>query len=200
MLKLIVFILSYTLGSIPFGLLVAYWVKKIDIRAFGSGNIGATNVTRVLGKRWGVLVFFLDFLKGVTAPILAAYLLGEANNCFIIFSVIFVVCGHNWTIFLKFKGGKGVATSFGGVAGLGFIFPQLWITLIISFIVWAIVFYAFKYISIASLAAAGAFFISSLLSSLPIGIKVFSLLLFIFIIIRHKKNIKNLFAKKEKGF
>ena len=200
MLKFILLILSYLLGSIPFGFLIAYLVKKIDIRNFGSGNIGATNVVRVVGKKWGILVFVLDFLKGMLAPCLIAYFAPDASNFIIILGAVLSVCGHNWTVFLNFKGGKGVSTSLGAVAGLSFVFPQLWITLLISLVVWVLVFRISKYVSIASLLAAATLFISCLIFSLPGEIKVFSFLVFVFIVLRHKKNIQSLLAKRENRF
>jgi len=200
MLKYTLLILSYILGSIPFGYLISYAVKRIDIRNFGSGNIGATNVVRVVGKKWGILVFILDFLKGLSGPCLVAYFAGGASNFLIILAAVFAVCGHNWSIFLKFKGGKGVSTSLGAVAGLGFVFPQLWVVLATSLAVWVIIFRIFKYVSIASLAAAATLFVSSLIFSLPGEIKIFSLLLFAFIVFRHKKNIKDLLKRRENRF
>lgn len=201
MLKLILLIVSYLLGSLPFGFLIAVWVKKIDIRNFGSGNIGATNVARMVGKNWGILVFLLDFLKGLIAPCLSAYILSNnRENLIIILSAICVVCGHNWTIFLRFKGGKGVATSLGAVSGLTFLFPQLWIALIVSLSVWLILFHIYKYVFLASLTASAVFFVFSLLSALPIEIKLLAFLLLILIIARHKKNILDLLNKNEDRF
>jgi len=185
MLKYTLLILSYILGSIPFGYLISYAVKRIDIRNFGSGNIGATNVVRVVG---------------LSGPCLVAYFAGGASNFLIILAAVFAVCGHNWSIFLKFKGGKGVSTSLGAVAGLGFVFPQLWVVLATSLAVWVIIFRIFKYVSIASLAAAATLFVSSLIFSLPGEIKIFSLLLFAFIVFRHKKNIKDLLKRRENRF
>ena len=156
MLNLILPAASYILGSIPFGFLIVYGVKKVDIRKFGSGNIGATNVVRVVGKKWGILVFFLDFLKGFAAPAVSAYLLSRASDFVIVLSAVLVVCGHNWTCFLKFKGGKGVATSLGAVAALSFIFPAIWIALIVALVTWVVVFRIPKYVSVASLAASAA--------------------------------------------
>ncbi len=200
MLKYILLAVSYLLGSIPFGLLIAYAVKKIDIRNFGSGNIGATNVVRIVGKKWGILVFVLDFLKGVAGPCIIACFARDVSDFTIILAAVLAVCGHNWPIFLKFKGGKGVSTSLGAVAGLGFVFPYMWFVLLITLLVWFIVFRISKYVSIASLAAAASLFISSLFFPLPIEIKIVSFLLFVFIVVRHKKNIQDLLAEREKRF
>lgn len=193
-------IFSYFLGSIPFGFLVAYLVGKIDIRNFGSGNIGATNVFRVVGKKWGILVFIFDFLKGFFPPFLVGLLLPFSPNCIFLFASCVVVAGHNWPIFLKFKGGKGVATSLGAVSALSLVFPGLRIVLTLSLSVWAGIFLIFRLVSLASLSATAVFFVLSLFFSVPWEIKIFSFILLILILIRHKKNIKNLISKKEFRF
>jgi len=200
MIETALLISSYLLGSVPFGFLIGRWVKGVDIRNFGSGNIGATNVVRVVGKKWGILVFFLDFLKGLSAPCLSAYILPGSANFVIVFSAILVVCGHNWTVFLKFKGGKGVAASLGAIVGLAFIFSGLWGALIAALAVWLAIFSIFKYVSAASLAASGVFFVYSLASTAPLEIKFLSALFFILIVVRHKKNILCLLTKKEHRF
>ena len=193
-------ILSYFIGGIPFGFLVVYLVKKTDIRGLGSGNIGATNVTRVLGKKWGISVFVLDFLKGFIAPLIVPFFVNNPPTFLFILAIIAVVCGHNWTPFLQFKGGKGVSTSLGGIAGLSLQFSSLLILFLIAIFAWVAVFFIFKVVSLASLVSVFSFFVFSLIFSLPLEFKVFSLLLFVFILIRHKKNIKNLLKNKESHF
>ncbi len=193
-------ILSYLIGGIPFGFLAVYLVKKTDIRGLGSGNIGATNVTRVLGKKWGISVFVLDFLKGFIAPLIVPFFVSNPPTLLFILAIIAVVCGHNWTPFLQFKGGKGVSTSLGGIAGLSLQFSSLLILFLIAIFAWVAVFFIFKVVSLASLVSVFSFFVFSLIFSLPLEFKVFSLLLFVFILIRHKKNIKNLLKNKESHF
>jgi len=193
-------ILSYLIGGIPFGFLVVYLVKKADIRGLGSGNIGATNVTRVLGKKWGISVFVLDFLKGFIVPLIVPFFVSNPPTFLFILAIIAVVCGHNWTPFLQFKGGKGVSTSLGGIAGLSVQFSSLLILFLIAVFIWVVVFFISKTVSLASLASAFSFFVFSLIFSLPLEFKAFSLLLFVFILIRHKKNIKNLLKNKESHF
>ena len=193
-------ILSYLIGGIPFGFLAVYLVKKTDIRGLGSGNIGATNVTRVLGKKWGISVFVLDFLKGFIAPLSVPFFVSNPPTLLFILAIIAVVCGHNWTPFLQFKGGKGVSTSLGGIAGLSLQFSSLLILFLIAIFAWVAVFFIFKVVSLASLVSVFSFFVFSLIFSLPLEFKVFSLLLFVFILIRHKKNIKNLLKNKESHF
>ena len=157
-------VLSYFLGSIPFGFIVAYLVKEIDIRNFGSGNIGATNVFRVVGKGWGIFVFILDFLKGFLPLVLTKFLLtSPQDNYIFVLVAVMSVCGHSWTIFLKFKGGKGVATSLGAMSGLSFIFPELRLVILLALCVWALVFLISRIVSLASLCAIVSFFIFSLL-------------------------------------
>ncbi|MCP4652534.1 MAG: glycerol-3-phosphate 1-O-acyltransferase PlsY [Candidatus Omnitrophica bacterium] len=196
---IILLVASYFLGSIPFGFLVVHLVKKVDIRKVGSGNIGATNVYRVLGKKWAIAVFVLDFLKGFIALFIASSIDGLPNYMYILTAVC-VVCGHNWTIFLNFKGGKGVATSVGAIVGLSLVFPVLFVALFLSLTVWIILFSILKYVSIASLAAALCFFLFSLFFVSVWEIKVFAFALFVFIVARHKENIKNLIAKRELRF
>lgn len=114
-------LLGYFLGSVPFALIVARLVKGIDIRKVGTKNPGAANVYREVGKRWGMLVWLLDTIKGALAMFLAAKLItngwiitSNPNSFFIVITGVAAVAGHCWSIFLGFRGGRGVATS-GGV-------------------------------------------------------------------------------------
>jgi len=195
-MKLLPIIFSYCLGSIPFGLLIVRLVKKIDIREYGSHNIGATNVARVVGKKWGVLVFVLDFLKGFL-PFLALpfFSLAYPKSLLVLMALACVV-GHNWSLFLKFKGGKGVSTSMGVVSGLCLCDAQLFIPLLAALATWLIIYYISKYVSLASLVAALAFLVTSLIY-LDSALKVFAVVIFIFIVVRHRGNIRNFIDKKE---
>lgn len=183
---------SYLLGSLPFGLLVAR-AKGVDIRKVGSGNIGATNVLRSVGKPWGILVFVLDFLKGL-APVLLAQSFGEGypGGLYCGFAAI---AGHNWPVWLNFKGGKGVATSAGvligiapwaAVAGLG---------------VWLLLFLTSRIVSVASIGAGlgavggGWFFYHD--RPLLAG---FLTLLGALVILRHHANIRRLLKGEENRF
>ncbi|MBU1112734.1 MAG: glycerol-3-phosphate 1-O-acyltransferase PlsY [Candidatus Omnitrophica bacterium] len=204
MLKIIPLVVSYILGSIPFGFITVYLVKKKDIRTFGSGNIGATNVTRVLGKNWGIFVFSLDFFKGFIAPLMVSLLVKSPGASLFILAALFTVIGHNWTCFLKFKGGKGVATSIGAICGLGLKFPALFPVLIGAIVIWVLVFFISKMVSLASLISAFSFLIFSFIAYFKSGLSwefiILSLALFLFIVLRHKKNIKNILGKKELRF
>ncbi|NQT00124.1 MAG: glycerol-3-phosphate acyltransferase, partial [Candidatus Omnitrophica bacterium] len=123
-------IVAYLLGSIPTGYIFARLLRGIDIRSFGSGNFGATNVFRVVSPAAGVAVLVLDILKGViSVTVLADYALNSSAGLDpvlvrLVLGVV-AVCGHNWTAFLKFKGGKGVATTAGALLGLSFKIPEL---------------------------------------------------------------------------
>lgn len=199
MLKLILPIVSFLLGAIPFGYLVSRFVKGIDIRKHGSGNVGATNVFRVVGKSWGILVFALDFLKGFIVLFLT-YQSGGFGPYFLILIGILAILGHNWTPFLRFKGGKGVATSLGVLFALSFSFSSLKIILLAALLVWIIVFLLSRIVSAASLLASFVFLILSLFLSEMIQVKILAVLLFLFIVIRHKSNIERILKGKENKF
>lgn len=119
----VIAVVAYLLGAIPFGLIVSKLIAKIDITKHGSGNTGGTNVLRILGKRVGVLVIFLDLSKAIVAVILAKVLIGDAVLLVFgfplnwqaaqVLAALMVMVGHNWSVFIKFRGGKGVATYFG---------------------------------------------------------------------------------------
>ena len=140
---------AYLVGSIPFGFLVGKMRGK-DIRTLGSKNIGATNVYRTVGKPWGVLAFACDFLKGFL-PTLAARLVSEDNASLLYLPLavgILTVAGHMWTCFMKFKGGKGIATGFGMLVALT---PVL---VLVAFAVWVVVMLVSHYVSLGSIVAA----------------------------------------------
>ncbi|WP_276351671.1 glycerol-3-phosphate 1-O-acyltransferase PlsY [Cohnella caldifontis] len=108
---------SYLLGSVSFSILMAKWLKKIDIRQHGSGNAGATNTLRVLGKGPALAVFLLDIAKGVVAVLLGLWL-GDGEAWVPVVCGLAAIVGHNWPIFFHFKGGKGIATTIGALAVL----------------------------------------------------------------------------------
>ena len=156
MLTLAVAVLgSYLLGSIPFGYLVGK-IGGIDIRKTGSGNIGATNVVRVLGKRYGYPVFVLDFLKGFGAVKISISIATDAwpewgsPEIFGVLAAVASVIGHSFPLWLKFRGGKGVATSAGALFGL------MPLATLIAAVIWLLVFCFTRYVSVASLVAAVA--------------------------------------------
>lgn len=190
-------IISYFIGSIPFGFLIAKLAKGIDIRQVGSGNPGATNVARVMGKPYGILVFILDMLKGFFPVfIFDHYLAGHAHPLLLILCGVGVICGHAFPVFLNFKGGKAVATGCG-------VF--LWLAplpLIISVAVWLCVVFTTRYISLGSILSPPVLAICLLvLGKDPLGqglyLTIFSLFISILIILRHKSNIRRLFNGTE---
>src|SRR5688572_15249243 len=153
-------LIGFLLGSIPTGLLVGR-ARGVDIRAHGSKNIGATNAFRVLGARWGALVFALDMLKGLAAALAARMLAVEAAPpgpsdpshllTFALFGGVAAILGHVFTPWLRFRGGRGVATSLGVFLG---IVP--WPTLL-AFLLWAVLFAFSKRVSVGSIGAAVAY-------------------------------------------
>src|SRR5438094_6732257 len=155
-------LVSYLLGSIPVGYLVGL-VAGVDIRHAGSGNIGATNVTRVLGKRYGYPVFIVDFLKGLMAVSLSILIekraqpISAPTELFGIVAAISSVIGHAFPVWLSFKGGKGVATSMGALFGL------VPFVALIGAAVWGITFEMTRYVSVASMTAALAIPVSILI-------------------------------------
>ena len=195
---------SYLIGSLPFGY-IAGKLAGIDIRQHGSGNIGATNVLRVLGKKWGFGVFFADAFKGFFAVRLALFIVSRLpetagySEFLAILAAAVCVAGHSFSVWLKFKGGKGVATSAGALFG---VVP---IAAFAIFLVWIIVFEATRYVSLASIVAAFA---------LPVAVAAlvwadqaegtvlfpFSLAMTLLVVWRHRSNISRLVKGTEPRF
>jgi glycerol-3-phosphate acyltransferase PlsY len=188
---------AFLLGSIPTGYLVAR-AKGVDIRQHGSGNIGATNVFRTLGKPLGIFVFVTDALKGFAAVWLAGRF-GGASDWAGIIAAVAVIAGHNYTPWLGFKGGKGIATSAGVLLAL-----MPWAVLCIA-IVWFVVFKVSRYVSLASISAAAALPVAvAALWSAGCGgngpLLGFSVLISALAIWRHRTNIQRLRAGTESRF
>ena len=188
---------AFLLGSIPTGYLVAR-TKGVDIRQHGSGNIGATNVFRTLGKPLGVFVFMVDALKGFAVVWLAGRF-GGASDWAGIIAAVAVIAGHNYTPWLGFKGGKGIATSAGVLLAL-----MPWAVLCIA-IVWFVVFKVSRYVSLASISAATALPVAvAALWSAGCGgngpLLGFSVLISALAIWRHRTNIQRLRAGTESRF
>lgn len=190
------FLLSYLLGSIPFALLIAL-PKGVDPRKEGSKNPGATNVARLLGKKWGLLTFLGDAGKGILAIGLAYALSGHtpAENPFLYSGVaFFAVFGHMYSIFLKFKGGKGVATTIGTFLILAPL-PSL---IALSFFLLAVFFTGF--VSVGSLTFATLLPLLLLLFNFPKEYLFSGILLGLLIFIKHRENIKRLIKGQEKSW
>jgi glycerol-3-phosphate acyltransferase PlsY len=193
-------ITSYLIGSIPTAFIFGKLLKGIDIRKFGSGNVGATNALRVLGKRVGIVVLILDILKGVVPIFLSQIIIFRINipaDIFRILMGISCICGHNWTIFLNFKGGKGIATTLGVFIGLALNTPGLGIILIMVILSWLLVFVLSRIVSLSSIIAALVlpFLVHFFRQSQVIFIA--SLVLSLFVFIRHKSNIARLLQGQE---
>ena len=185
-------ILGFFVGSIPFGYVIAR-TKGIDIRQHGSGNIGATNVLRVVGKPQGIVCFVLDFLKG-WLPVLLAVQAAAAQNAGswpAILTALAAILGHNYSPWVGFKGGKGVATSAGALLGL---YP---IALVIGLITWYVVLKTSRYVSVASMTAAACIPVAVAAQSAitgqwdRVGLG-FSLFIGALAILRHRSNIRKL--------
>lgn len=188
-------IVGYLLGSLPFGYLVAR-AHGVDIFKVGSGNPGATNVKRVLGSKAGNTVFALDALKGALAagwPLLPFLALPDTRIMGLV-GVIAAVLGHSFSIFTKFKGGKGVATAAGGLVIL-IPFASL-----IGGAVWIITFFVTRYVSLGSVLAAIAVPAASWLFKNPLPLNLVATALGLFVIVRHRENIRRLLNGTESKF
>ena len=181
---------SYLIGCFSSAYIIGKLFKKIDIRNFGSGNVGSTNALRVMGAKLGIFTFLLDILKGVIAVFLGKIILGDVGG---VVAGLFVVIGHNWPIFIGFKGGKGVATS------IGVLLTLFGVVIFIPLIVTVIIIAFTKYVSLGSVSF---LVMAPLLYAIfirPFKVEYFMIafVLAIFGIIRHKENIKRLIDGKE---
>ncbi len=187
---------AYLLGSIPFGYLIVKLRQGRDIRAAGSGNIGAANVTRTAGKGAGVLTLLLDAAKGYAAVWLAAWLT-EGDASWMIAAALAAIVGHMFTIFLKFKGGKGVAT------GVGAFLPISWVAVLGALGVWVIAVVAFRYVSLGSMLAALSLpILIYFLYDVPPGGSQMVVVLgataaAVLILVKHHENTRRLIAGRE---
>jgi acyl phosphate:glycerol-3-phosphate acyltransferase len=199
---LLIVVLSYLIGSIPWGYVFAR-AKGIDIRQQGSGNIGAANVHRIMGRKWGYLVFLCDFFKGFLSvklgSLIAAYFLVNVTVGSVIAGIACVL-GHDYPIWLGFKGGKGIATLAGTVLSL---FPFL--VFVLFGVVWIAVFFIGRYTSLASISAvvalpiAVSLIIAKTESDFPLLVG-FSVLMAALAIWRHRANIVRLLNGTENRF
>ena len=197
-------VIAYLLGSLPAGY-IAGRLAGADIRKVGSGNVGATNVTRVLGKRFGYPVFLVDFVKGFAAVLVAVVIAkaSQSNAAFVDFcaatAAVFSVLGHSYPVWLRFEGGKGVATC------LGCLFGMNWVVAGTVCVVWIVVFEMTRYVSVASIASATALPITVALLlffeqlQTPV-LFYFALCLGALIIFRHRSNLSRLFKGTEPRF
>jgi glycerol-3-phosphate acyltransferase PlsY len=197
---------AYLLGSVPFAFLIA-WGHGKDLRTIGSGNIGATNLARAVGRKWGYLCFGLDMLKGLAPMVIVGAVIGVPENPGFLSLWLLVgiaaILGHVFPVYLRFKGGKGVATSFGVALGL---WPYFTVCAVIALVVWIAVVLIWHYVSLASICAAVAFPIALALGILAVpnwhSTNLWPLLIAavgipILVIVRHRENIHRLAAGTE---
>jgi glycerol-3-phosphate acyltransferase PlsY len=216
-------IIAFFIGAIPFGLLISR-AKGIDIRAHGSGNIGATNVLRIVGKKYGVACFLLDFLKGLLPTLLAISLVRFAGGdrtmvipaiagfgvelpadrqwlaqSIHVLTGLATILGHNYSPFAGFRGGKGIATTAGALAAL---MPA---AVVILILVWALLFFTTRYVSLASIGAAVCLPLLAILGSWYHGtwnlpLFAFATLAALMAVWRHRSNIQNILNGTEHRF
>lgn len=185
-------IISYFIGSIPTGVILAKYFGNVDLRNVGSGNIGATNVTRAMGKKFGAITLLGDVLKGFIPTILAVTVFDSYYWTALIGLSAFL--GHIFSIFLEFKGGKGVATA------LGVLLATSPLATVIGLAVFILVFVVTRYVSAGSIAAAAIIPIAVFLTKRPFPFLLLTSLISIFVIYRHFENIKRLMNGTEKKF
>lgn len=186
---LILILVSYLIGSIPSGLILGKQIWHTDLREHGSHNIGATNAFRTLGKNAALLIFACDAVKGAFGVWLGGYLIGTPLA--LVIGGICAIIGHNWPIFLGFKGGRGVATGLGVIAML---VPT--ITAIV-FATWAVIVYLTRYVSLASIVATACVPVWMIVLGEQTEVIVFGVIAALFVIVRHKANIMRLISGTE---
>lgn len=188
MLGVIAVIVSYLIGSIPFGLIIGKLWANLDVREYGSGNIGTSNVLRTVGPSAAIIVFALDVGKGALAVYLGSLAGGDVIK---LLAGVAAIAGHNWPIYLRFKGGKGIATSLGAVISLTPVIALVLLGL------WIIIVGVTRYISLASLAAAFLFPIFLIILHAPLTYILAGICISAFAIYRHRSNIQRLLAGTE---
>ena len=201
-LSVVGIILAYLLGAIPFGYIIAKYWAKIDIRKEGSGNIGATNALRIMGKKVGVTVLILDLLKGLIAVTLIGRLFYQYNSnidqlTYVYVIGLTVICAHIWTIFLSFKGGKGVSTALGVLVGLTVYDVKFSLILLLAFCIWFIIVFFSKYVSLGSIAAALFLPIGLIIFIKSLEALIFGILIASIVIYSHRQNVHKLLTNTE---
>jgi len=199
MLIVVSFIACYLIGSIPTSFLVAKYLKGIDIREHGSGNVGATNTARVVGKLPGLLVLAVDIIKGWICVAIVAKMFIRLGvdmdpQVYALLLGAMAIIGHIWTIFLGFKGGKGIATSCGVFIGAA---PNIFL---VAFIIWVAVFAWKRYVSLASIISAVSIPVTMAAMLYPPVIVTITCALCAITVYKHYPNIKRLVRGEEHGF
>lgn len=178
---------AYLIGSVPSGYLIGKLFYHVDLRKIGSGNIGATNAYRVLGIKAGAAVFLCDFFKGMFAV-----WMGEPDVLTSLLCAFFVIIGNDWSVFLHFKSGRGVAS---GVGAFTYICPQ---AALAAFLVWLLVMFLTRIVSLSSIIAAPFIPIVIYFMGKPMEYTIFAALAAVVVIGKHKDNIKRLLKGEEK--
>ena len=193
-LQILFLAVTYFICAIPFGFVITRIFLKQDIRDSGSGNIGATNVTRVGGKKLGVVTLLLDGAKGALMVILGRFLFNDVAHLhlFLVLVAIVAVLAHIYPIYLNFKGGKGVATALATLLALDPIVG------FVSAIIWIACFLIFRISAISSLVAVFSSLIVAFYCDAPLSEILLCIFLFVLITIRHKENIARILAGQEK--
>lgn len=185
-------LVSYLVGSVPSGWLLVKWIKQVDVRTVGSGNVGATNVTRAAGWRLGLVVFLLDLAKGVIAVWgIAPWLVPATTPAVRLGCGLAAVVGHDFPVFLNFRGGKGVATTF------GVLFAAEPLVGLAALAVWTVGFLVWRYVSVGSLAAAVTIPIVQGLRQDPLPVVLLGVGMAFLLVVRHRANIQRLLAGTE---
>ena len=191
-------LICYVAGSIPTAYIIGKLIKKIDIRQHGSGNVGATNAFRVLGKKWGIVTLILDMLKGfIPVYLITIYLLsfterpGDEKNFVRLLSGLMIVIGHIYTMFLGFTGGKGVA------AAAGFLLALTPVEMGLTITVFIMVLLKTKMVSLSSIISALTYPLFLIIWKEPRIIIIFATAISLLIIIKHRTNIQRIIAGAE---
>lgn len=185
-------IVAYSIGAIPTGFIIYYLFEKKDIREYGSGSTGATNVLRLKGWKFAVPVLVFDLLKGFL-PVFVSLLLFD-NRQIALLSAVFAVIGHCFPVYIRFKGGKGVATTFGAFAPLAL--GPVGIALCVFILTVALT----RYVSLGSLFATASLIPSIYFLKSDLGLTDIAAVVFLVVCLRHSGNIKRLFSGKERKF
>jgi|LSQX01.1.fsa_nt_gb glycerol-3-phosphate acyltransferase PlsY len=188
-MPVLLIIFAYLLGSVSFGYLFAKMLKGVDIRKIGSGNTGATNISRLMGFKFAIIVLILDAVKGLLAILIPSYL--ETETWVILLCGLAVIIGHNWPVFFAFKGGRGAATTLGVFLGLAPI-PALAV-----FSLFIVVSLISRYVSLGTIIAAVLIPLTMYLLSYPLNYFIFGLSVCIILLWRHYPNIKRLLQGRE---
>lgn len=203
LIKILIVILAYLFGSIPTAYLLFKVKKGDDIRKYGSGNVGGTNVIRTIGTGWGLFIIITDVLKGFL-PILAVYLLYPNDYILLAIVAVTVVLGHDFPVYIKFKGGKAIATTYGvivGISALPFISEPTWLRILPIFIIlgmWGIIFAITRIVSVGSLVASASVPVAFYITKYPWAVVIAGGICAILTFITHRENIKRLFRGEEK--